>query len=422
MSNSLLCIKESLTNENKEKVKQGKVITFSDKELSFKVYTSISDCEEYWSCISCEDPFFSSDYFKILENAKLNGALPLYAFAFVEGEEQPIEAFHFHKKKLRLIESIETDKFVEGSSLGAKFKYWLQRIFFPLVYFNMLVVGNLLLTGKYGFRGADGNVKSNDFNVLKRLLKGLKCEVAGTEYKFRGALIKDFFEDERCKNSSKNGLGEFKVDPSMILNIRPSWSSFDDYLLDMKSKHRVRTKKHLKTGKGLNIRALEPHEVRKMEDKIFELYSSVIKASGFNMVTVNHGYFTEMAETFPDKFVVNGMFHDEELLGFYTYMIKEGAMMSHFIGYDETNNKKHSLYMNILLGLIRNSIEHKVEKLYYYRTALEIKSSVGAEPVDMYLYLMHNNTILNKCVDFIIRTFFPNPVWTPRSPFKEMTA
>ena len=418
MENSALCLKESLTNENEGKLNRGKVIEFSDKELNFKVYTSIHDCEQYWPCISCEDPFYSPEYFKILEEEKLNGALPMYAFSFLEGEDQPLSSFYFHKKKLRLIDSIDTDKFVEGGGIGAKFKYWLQRIFFPLVYFNMLVVGNLLLTGKYGFRGAKNKITLTDYQILRRLLKGLKGKVSKTPYKFRGALIKDFFDDEKCSDTKKVALGEFQVDPSMIMPIRPDWNSMDDYLLDMKSKHRVRTKKHIKNGAALEIRPLSLEEVRSNEEEIHRLYSSVIKASGFNMVTVNKGYFTEMVETFPDQFVLNGMFLEENLVGFYTYMLKDKSMMSHFIGYDEDNNKAYSIYMNILLGLIKNAIEQKVERLYYYRTALEIKSSVGAEPKNMYLYLMHNNPIANSLINFVIKTFFPVPVWTQRRPFK----
>tara|TARA_Y100000385_G_scaffold291550_1_gene370238 strand:+ start:1266 stop:2534 length:1269 start_codon:yes stop_codon:yes gene_type:complete len=418
MTNSLLCIKESLTNENKSKVKRGKVIKFSDKELNFKVYTSIHDCEQYWECISCEDPFYSPEYFKILENEKLSGAIPMYAFAFIKDEENPLCSFHFQKKKLRLIDSIDTDKFVEGGGIGAKFKYWLQRIFFPLVYFNMIVVGNLLLTGKYGFRGANNKITISDYEVLRRMLKGLKCQVSGTEFQFRGALIKDFFEEEKCLDTKKVSLGEFKVDPSMIVHVRSDWNSMDDYLLDMKSKHRVRTKKHLKKGAELEIRPLTAEEVEQRELEIHGLYSSVIKASGFNMVTVNKGYFTDMVKTFPDQFVLNGMFLGESLVGFYTSMLKEGAMMSHFIGYNENRNKEHSIYMNILLYLIKDAIQQKVNKLYYYRTALEIKSSVGAEPKDMYLYLMHNNFIANSMINIVIKTFFPNPMWTQRKPFK----
>ena len=418
MAGSLMCLKESLSNENQIKVNKGKVITYSDKEFSFKVYTSIEDCQDYWTCISCEDPFYSPEYFKIVENDNLGGALPMYAFAFLKGEETPISSFYLQKKLIKLADSIDTDKFIEGGGFWAKVKYTLQRIFFPMVYINMLVVGNLLLTGKYGFRGSDNEIKLGDYKILKRLLKGLKCEVAGTDYKFKGAMIKDFEDAETCEEANKLGLGAFQVDPSMELYIRPDWNTMDDYLLDMKSKHRVRTKKHIKTGSNLDIRPLATDEIRSLNSEIYTLYKSVIKASGFNLATVGENYFTDMAESFPNKFCLTGIFLDSQLVGFYSYMLKDKVMMSHFIGYNEDLNKAHSIYMNILLGLIKNAIELKVEKLLYYRTALEIKSSVGAEPKPLTLYLTHNNPVFNKLIGLVIKTFFPVPVWTPRRPFK----
>jgi hypothetical protein len=122
---------------------------------------------------------------------------------------------------------------------------------------------------------------------------------------------------------------------------------------------------------------------------------------------------------FPSQFFIDAMFLENRLLGFYSYMIKDGALLSHFIGYDEENNKEYSIYMNILLGLIRNAIDLKVSKLFYYRTALEIKSSVGAVPHKMYMYIKHNNAIINSSMGVIIKAFFPVPKWTPRNPFKE---
>ncbi len=413
-----LCLKEAITR-NPNILGNSDVLKFTDKELTFKVFKSIEDCQEHWPSIRCEDPFYSPEYFKILESDCFDSALPLYAFVFVKDEDVPIAAYCLHKKKLKLSDSIEVDKFREGTGFLAGFKYWLQRIFFPMVNFNLMIVGNILLTGKYGFRGTTGKVQLIDYQILKRLLNRLKCKVIKTDYKFGGSLVKDFFDEEKIPKPNKTGFNELQVDPSMILHIRPDWNSMDDYLLDMKSKHRVRVKKHLKQGNSLEIRTLETKEVEHYDDQLFTLYDSVIRTSGFNMASVGEGYFGRMAKAFPGQFFIDAMFLENRLLGFYSYMIKDGALLSHFIGYDEENNKEYSIYMNILLGLIRNAIDLKVGKLFYYRTALEIKSSVGAVPHKMYMYIKHNNPIFNSLMGIIIKTFFPVPKWTPRNPFKE---
>jgi hypothetical protein len=52
------------------------------------------------------------------------------------------------------------------------------------------------------------------------------------------------------------------------------------------------------------------------------------------------------------------------------------------------------------------------------RTALEIKSSVGAEAHSMVLYLKANNSILNLGVSKALSYLKPDEKWVPRSPFK----
>ena len=52
------------------------------------------------------------------------------------------------------------------------------------------------------------------------------------------------------------------------------------------------------------------------------------------------------------------------------------------------------------------------------RTALEIKSSVGAEPHDMYVYLKHQNKFVNKLLPSILNRVVPKNSWEQRSPFK----
>jgi hypothetical protein len=417
MTSTGLCLKETFTLKSSQ-LQHAEALEFTDKELSFKVYESVAHCEEYWDQIRCEDPFYSPEYFKVLESKVFHSAKPLYAFVFLKDEEEPFSFFYLQKKRLDLMDSIDVDQFKEGSGFWAKMKYRLQKIFFPLAHFDLMVAGNVLLTGKYGFRGCHNKVETSDYEILARLLKNLRCKVRKTDYRFSVTLIKDFFEEEKLKEPNTTGFAEMQFDPSMVLNIRPDWSSFEDYLLDMKSKHRVRTKKHLKNGETIKVRTLSQNEVVQLDSVLVGMYDSVISTSGFNMARIENGYFAQMAQSFQDQFFIDGMYHDSKLVGFYSYMIKNDALLSHFIGYDEDVNREHSIYMNILLGLIKNAIDLKVKELFYYRTALEIKSSVGAEPRDMYCYLVHHNPVVNLLVRYVIKTFFPKPVWTPRSPFK----
>ena len=63
-------------------------------------------------------------------------------------------------------------------------------------------------------------------------------------------------------------------------------------------------------------------------------------------------------------------------------------------------------------------IEHSFEKNYFGRTALEIKSSIGATPVQMSGFIYHTNAIVNKWIPKLFKRLEPETVWQQRHPFK----
>ena len=116
--------------------------------------------------------------------------------------------------------------------------------------------------------------------------------------------------------------------------------------------------------------------------------------------------------------ILYGVFLENKLVGFFTF-IKNGPLAdAHFLGYDVSLNSKYQIYFNMLLKLLESAIEQKASHLNLSRTALEIKSSVGAEPFDMSVYLRHENSLINKFGKFILDRTVPKNEWQQRSPFK----
>ena len=64
-------------------------------------------------------------------------------------------------------------------------------------------------------------------------------------------------------------------------------------------------------------------------------------------------------------------------------------------------------------------IENKFKTIVYARTAMEIKSSIGAKPNQMYIYLKHtNNFVANTVLKCIFKYMNPIKKWDERYPFK----
>jgi len=282
----------------------------------------------------------------------------------------------------------------------------------------MMTVGNLYLTGDYGMYLAQQSDQEK-FELLSDILKMLRKELCGTPYRFSGVLYKDFFEKEEIQLPSNLGLTRFCIDPNMILPIRESWKNFDDYLGDMRSKYRVRLKGGMRKFRGIEKRELNYDQVCQYNDEIYKLYNDILDGSGFVLARGDENYFKVLKELLGEELHVIGYFLDDKLVGFYTWVLEDTKMDSHFIGINSELNLRHQLYLNILLDLVRDSINQGAKSLYFFRTALEIKSSIGAEPYEMACYFRHMNPLLNKfLIPPAFKYFVPQQSWVQRHPFK----
>jgi len=63
-------------------------------------------------------------------------------------------------------------------------------------------------------------------------------------------------------------------------------------------------------------------------------------------------------------------------------------------------------------------IEYQFKKIIFGRTALEIKSSIGAEPIMMSGFIFHTNSFINKFMPKIFPKLEPTLAWQQRHPFK----
>jgi hypothetical protein len=72
----------------------------------------------------------------------------------------------------------------------------------------------------------------------------------------------------------------------------------------------------------------------------------------------------------------------------------------------------------MLYDLVRAGIDANCQHLVLARTALEIKSSVGAVAHDLHCYLRHHNAVANHFTEPLLDYLNPVEKWEPRHPFK----
>ena len=107
------------------------------------------------------------------------------------------------------------------------------------------------------------------------------------------------------------------------------------------------------------------------------------------------------------------------MVGFHTLLLNGATLETYFLGYDEKVQKEKMLYLNMLYNMTEFGIENQFKKIIFGRTALEIKSSIGAKPVVMSGFIYHSNRLINSYFDKIFPKLEPALVWQQRHPFKE---
>ncbi len=393
-------------------------ISLTSWGLKAHLYTSIDAIQSTWDDSVVDEYFAQGKYLKTLENTNPDHLKNVYVL--LKKNDRLVGSVLLQSLVLKMSESFDYDNYTTNKSFVSRLWQRFRQMMISLITVRMLTVGNLYLTGQYGiFLSDELGDSETKYKILDDLVKHFKKGFRKTPYRFSGILYKDFFDNLQTSRPKELGLCPFKIDPNMILEIRPSWSNFDDYLLDMKSKYRVRLKNAIKKFKPIERKVLSLDEVIAHNSEMYSLYSEILEGSGFVLAMGRENYFMELKDQLGEALQVTGYFLDGKLIGFYTWVMEGDKMDSHFIGFKKEINSKYQVYLNILLDLVRDGIAQKAASIYYFRTALEIKSSVGAEPHDMTCYFKHMNPMLNKLVPPIFDYFIPQQSWKQRHPFKD---
>ena len=370
---------------------------------------------EDWKDLAHKNVYAIPEYLEMLEK---HGPLSYdYCYAIIYKDGTAVAALYFQKKRIELYKDFRLHS--HSKNILKKIPVYLTRQAFRLVNRNLLIFGNVLLTGEYAYGINHGFKLEKELldQVFKHVLQFYKQE---KKARIHAILSKDFYESGIHKEHSFNASDfyKFKVQPDMILDIDPEWKNFDAYLEAVRSKYRVKFKKVIRQAEDLEFKVLELEDLENYNEKMYALYEATAKRALFSLFYLHPQYFLELKKSLGDNLTVTGIFKDSRLLGFYTFVKNQKKGDAHFIGYDVSLNSDYQIYFNILLGLIDQAIRQNCTYLNLSRTALEIKSSVGAEPHEMFIYLKVQNKLLNRILPFIMERVVPVNEWQPRSPFK----
>lgn len=286
---------------------------------------------------------------------------------------------------------------------------------------KLLICGNTFVSGEHGVF-----IKKNQDKkaIVKELAESINHFV-NSDKKLKkeidAFLIKDFAKESLFITDV---LKDFKyhpflVEPNMQLQLNENWQSFDDYLAAMKTKFRVKAKKAYKQSTRIKIEDVTDENIAQMLPKMTDLYQKVALNADFNLGNFNLETYKLLKEKFGDNYILKTYWLQDKIVGFISGIINETSLDAHFVGIDYQLNREHAIYQRMLYEYIEIAIDKKLKNINFGRTASEIKSSVGAIPQDLTMYLRHKKSITNKILKLFLQRVQPTP-FQQKFPFKNL--
>ncbi len=380
------------------------------KNIHFKIYQSTTEVPVNWDEVSSKNHFLQTPYLNMLEHAA-----PVNMKCFFIGifENDTL----IGTALAQYINVNQLDSFGERDNcVKTKVRNIVLRNFASHVVF----MGNNMITGQnsYTFN------KTISFKQISEVMVG--CAKALTSYfKKRKITIhlisfKDFYKNcaIELKAEGFKKLYEFSTQPNMIFELNPEWKTKDDYIFSFTKKYRDQYKRARKKYSNIAVKELSLSDVIRLEKEIYSLYHHVALNAPFNTFFLSENHFSSFKSHCGNRFKIFGYFLNDQLIGFHSILVNGKVLETYFLGYDEEHQKPNMLYLNMLYNMTEFGIENNFEKIIFGRTALEIKSSIGAEPVYMSGFIYHTNSFINRYIPKIFPKLEPEIRWVQRHPFK----
>lgn len=380
------------------------------EKITIKIFETCKNLPENWNAVAAENHFLQLPYLEVLERSAPTNMQCIY-IGFYESSKLI---------GVSLAQYLDLNKLESFGERDSSIKKFIRNFIFRNFASHTLFIGNNMITGQnsYVFN------KEISFQDVSEILMQTSQDLV-TYFKKKNITIhlvsfKDFYQNcalEFKKNAFAK-VYEFNTQPNMIFELPSNWLSKEDYFNALSKKYRDQYKRSHKKMEGVVLNELAYEEVLFYENRINELYHFVAENAPFNTFFLAPNHFSTFKKQCGDGFKIFGYFLDEKLIGFHSVLVNDTVLETYFLGYDNQVQKDKMLYLNMLYNMTEFGITHQFKKIIFGRTALEIKSSIGATPVMMSGFIYHSNSLINRFLGKIFKKLEPETIWQQRHPFK----
>ncbi|MFT5212368.1 MAG: putative N-acyltransferase [Polaribacter sp.] len=376
-------------------------------------YTSVEAIPtQIWETLACtKNIYFNPKFLNSLE--KNHPEITFSYIVLVDDMKQPI-AF----ASIKII-----DFYLKGIKNNLKFLKNISRklhVFPDKKPLKLLICGNTFVSGEHGVFIKEQQDKKTTIKELAESINHFVNSNKILKKEIDAFLLKDFaneslFITDELKEYKYHA---FSVEPNMKLQLQGDWQNFDSYLAAMKTKFRVKARKAFTQSASLCIQDVTLENIEEQLPEMTTLYEKVATNAGFNLGNFNLETYRNFKETLGDNYILKTYWLEDKIVGFVSGVVNNTSLDAHFVGIDYQLNRAHAIYQRMLYEYIKIAISKKLKTINFGRTASEIKSSVGAIPQDLTMYLRHKKTIKNKILKLFLQRVQPTP-FQQKFPFKK---
>ncbi len=388
------------------------MLSGTNNGISWRIYEKTSQVDKSaWAQLHpVAGAFLCLDYLSALEEAHDEG-LEIRLAMFYKGEE-PLGIAAFQIAHFITSEDAYSNVILNCINAVAR------RIRGKHVH-NILINGNAFATGEHGFSfQPEVNSETIAF-CLHHSMEAIAKQEQKKGRRICAMVTKDFYPNTIgvAEQLGRFRFKKFQVDHNMVMPVLAEWNTFDDYLESLNTKFRTKAKAAFKRSAMLQVVEATETDIIEHAEAMQRLYENVYMKADFRLGKLQSKALAELLKRIPNQFFVRQYFLNNVLVGFMTAMRCGNIIEAHVIGIDYDTNREHGVYQRILYDYVELAIRQRCNRIVYGRTAAEIKSTVGAFPVDLTCCIKHRRIISNTLLSMIINYVKPSE-YPQREPFK----
>ena len=285
--------------------------------------------------------------------------------------------------------------------------------------FRTLVAGQGLGTGEHAFRWHSALTTPDRVRFTEQAF-----EACAKEWGTRVWMAKDFgpaLDADLAPHWSRKWQ-RATFDPLMVTPLDPTWSSREDWMDALRTKARTKVRSILARNADVTLeRITDPARLRELGPALIALYDQVYGRASIVMGGLETSDFARLSEQWGDDFLLVTHHHEGRMVGFHCGLHhaapEGGTIEAYFVGFDLELNKECALYQQMLIEFIAWGIDCRASRVVMGRTAMEIKSTLGALPVPMSTWVHVTLPLAMPVIRWMIRRSPPYP-FKPRRAWR----